>query len=257
MILRSHVGAVYGELLSCAFRRSARLGDHGPIVSFSFDDFPRSAYVVGGDLLKRFGGRGTYYVAMDLMGSRNNLGEQFHQRDLCSLVEDGHELASHTKSHLSSREVSFEQFRENVQEGREAIANATGMSDSGNFAYPYGHVTFGAKRKLGPELASCRGTRGGTNGPDLDLNLLRANRLYGDLDQAGPARELILRNKRQKSWLIFYTHDVDQRPSQFGCTPALLEAALSYAVDEGARVMTIAAVLAEIGIQIPQLTPST
>ncbi len=250
MKLRSYIGPIYREVLSSVFCRTVPLGGHGPIVSFSFDDFPRSAYTVGGEILKCFGGRGTYYVAMDLMNSTNNLGKHFEQIDLHSLTEEGHELASHTKSHLSSREVSFEIFRDNVWKGRETITGVTGREDSGNFAYPYGHVTFEAKRKLGPELMSCRGTCGGLNGPIIDLNLLRANSLYGDIGQLDRARKLIQRNQEEKSWLIFYTHDVSETPSEFGCTPRLLEATVSSAA-EGAKIMTIAAVLAQIRLQAP------
>ncbi len=92
-------------------------------------------------------------------------------------------------------------------------------------------------------MASCRGTTGGLNGPEVDLNLLRANNLYGDIDQFERVQKLILQNEKQRSWLIFYTHDVRQSPSRFGCTPALFEAAVSFAASRGSRMMTVAEVL--------------
>lgn len=247
MKLRSYIHAIHGKVLRSVFRRTVYLYGHGPIVSFSFDDFPRSAFTVGGDILKRYGGRGTYYVAMDLMNSTNALGEQFEQGDLHLLARDGHELASHTRSHLSSREVSFATFCDNVKKGREAIAEMTGLQDSGNFAYPYGDVTLEAKRKLDLGLASCRGTCGGINGPEIDLSLLRANSLYGDVRQLERAKTLIRQNQRIKGWLIFYTHDVTENPSAFGCTPALLESTVAYAA-QTSRIMTITAVLAQVRV---------
>lgn len=256
MKLRSYPSRIHRGLLSSVFRRIVPLGGHGPIVSFTFDDFPRSAYTVGGEILERYGCRGTYYAAIDLMNSKNALGEHFDQFDLRSLIEKGHELASHTKSHLSCREVSLKEFHENVQRGRQAIAHVAGMMDSGNFAYPFGHVTFRAKKKLGLELSSCRVNHEGTNGPDIDLNMLRANSLYGSSDQVEKAQKLILRNQQQKTWLIFYSHDVSERPSYWGCTPRLLEAAVSYALHQGARIMTIASVLAEMEVQPPGWTAS-
>ncbi len=54
--------------------------NRGPIVSFSFDDFPRTAYSAGGAILERFGVRGTYYAAAGLMNTANELGEQFRLR---------------------------------------------------------------------------------------------------------------------------------------------------------------------------------
>ena len=43
----------------------------------------------------------------------------------------------------------------------------------------------------------------------------------------------------RKAWLIFYTYDVADEPSHVGCTPRLLEAAVSEAVASGCAVLTI------------------
>jgi hypothetical protein len=39
---------------------------------------------------------------------------------------------------------------------------------------------------------------------------------------------------------------VVSKPSCFGCTPALLEAVVSFAAKRGARMMTVAEVVAEL-----------
>ena len=98
------------------------------------------------------------------------------KEDIDSLLAKGHELASQTFDHSSCRAVSLS--------GREGVEEIAGHG-SANFAYPYGHVTLWAKRKLGPELTSSRGIFPGLNGPEIDLSLLRANRLYGDVDECG------------------------------------------------------------------------
>jgi hypothetical protein len=95
-------------------------------------------------------------------------------------------------------------------------------------------------------MRSCRGTCSGFNGPQVDLNLLRANSLYGGIDQAEAAKQLILENEKRRSWLIFYSHDVVSNPSRFGCTPELLRTAVSFAADRKARMMTVAEVVAEL-----------
>ena len=59
---------------------------------------------------------------------------------------------------------------------------------------------------------------------------------------------LILENAKRKSWLIFYTHDVRPEPSRYGCTPELLEAAVSSAVHSGSRILTVREALAEVGV---------
>jgi peptidoglycan/xylan/chitin deacetylase (PgdA/CDA1 family) len=246
MGLRFYIGAVRRHFLSSVYSRHVPLGDRGPIVSFTFDDFPRTAYTVGGRILQEVGVRGTFYAALGLMNTSNELGEQFRLDDLHLLTKDGHELGSHTFSHLSCRKAALLEFRQDVHKGRDAIRNTTGLLDSGNFAYPYGAVTLRAKKILGREMISCRGTSGGINGPEVDLNLLRANSLYGDMDQFMQAERLISQNEHQKGWLIFYSHDVGSRPSRFGCTQSLLAAVVSLAAKRGSRIMTIADVLREI-----------
>jgi hypothetical protein len=102
---------------------------------------------------------------------------------------------------------------------------------------------------LGPTLTSSRSNFAGFNGPDVDLNLLKANRLYGDIDRARSLEELILENVARRSWLIFYTHDIRPGPSIYGCTPAFFESAVSFAARSGSRILTVQEVLAETGAQ--------
>jgi peptidoglycan/xylan/chitin deacetylase (PgdA/CDA1 family) len=246
--VRSGLGAARRRLLCSLYRRSAPLGNRGPIVSFTFDDFPRTACSAGGAILERFGVRGTYYAAAGLMNTSNELGEQFRLEDIDSLLEKGHELASHTFGHISCRSVSGKEFCEDVEKGRKAVEEVSGL-DSPNFAYPFGHVTLQAKRTLRLGLGSARSIVPGLNGPAIDLNLLRANSLYGDLEGARRAEELIADNTKQKAWLIFYTHDVRSKPSPFGCTPELLEFAVSSAARCGCRILTMGEALTEIGVQ--------
>jgi peptidoglycan/xylan/chitin deacetylase (PgdA/CDA1 family) len=271
MKLRSFLGAQRRRILSSFCCRYAPLGDSGPIVSFSFDDFPRTAYTAGAPILERYGMRGTYYTAMGMMNTSNPCGEQFHAEDLYALVDAGHELASHTMHHISSRAVSCWDFQNDVQEGNRALYQATGVNPT-NFAYPFGDVTLAIKSRLldaatpdasdsgnrpaltsqawtSSGLASARGIVPGLNGPQVDLNLLRANGLYGDIDRALPAEKLIAANLQRKSWLIFYTHDVQPNPSPYGCTPALLEAVVACAAESGARVLTVQEALQEIRAQ--------
>jgi peptidoglycan/xylan/chitin deacetylase (PgdA/CDA1 family) len=250
MLVKRQLGAVRRKFVSSMCKREALLGTCGPIVSFTFDDFPRSALTVGGEILRSHGVRGTYYAAPGMMDISNHLGNQFRASDLDKLLRDGHELASHTFSHVSCRSVSTERFRRDVEQGRRAIEQITGQSDSGNFAFPFGQITLRAKRVVGQDVASSRGIMGGFNGPVVDLNMLRANSLYGGQSNRANVRELMVENERRQSWLIFYTHDVSPTPSPFGCTPELLEFAVSFASQSCARVSTIAEVLSEVAPRV-------
>ena len=139
---------------------------------------------------------------------------------------------------------------------------------SANFSYPFGDVTPAIKKTLGPKLASSRSIFPGLNGPEIDLNLLKANSLYGGSDGASAenalasAKKLIAENAAQKSWLIFYTHDVQPQPSPYGCTPDLLRSVVSYAAassgrgaasQNGTRILTIQDALTALGA--PTIAP--
>lgn len=243
MKVRSQLGKIRDHFLSALYRRPAALGNIGPIVTFTFDDFPRSALTVGGCILESFDVRATYYVAMGLMDAETSQGRQFCREDLHSLVERGHEAAIHGFSHLSARNTPAEKFAADVSRCGALLQECLPGKASSNFAYPYGHATLSSKRKLGPGLCSSRGTIPGLNGPEMDLNLLRANFLYGDANQLERVQRLIDENAMQRSWLILYSHDVADSPSPHGCTPALLRETVRFALKQGARVLTVAAVM--------------
>jgi peptidoglycan/xylan/chitin deacetylase (PgdA/CDA1 family) len=246
--LRKLAGALRRRLLTGFYRRPVDLNGLGPIVTFSFDDFPRTALTSGAEILEKYGARGTYYVAMSLMGVKNNLGEQFYADDMKELVARGHEIGSHTYNHLSARNVSLKRFEQDVILGEHSIAQAIEAGPKGNFAYPYGEATIVTKKHIGPAMLCCRGTCPGINGPEVDLNLLRANSLYGGMERAEQAISLLEENRLKKGWLIFYSHDVRETPSPFGCTPELLDTVCSTAVAKQMRFMPVSQVMKELGL---------
>jgi peptidoglycan/xylan/chitin deacetylase (PgdA/CDA1 family) len=227
-------------------RREYSLPDREPIVSFTFDDFPRSALETGGKILKSHGGCGTYYAAMGLMGGAGKLGEYFSFEDLKSLLADGHELGSHTFSHLSCRTTPFPTFQSDAQKGRDAIINFTGTPELHQFAYPYGHMTLRAKGQIGSQMNSCRSTLKGINTSPVDLHMLRANNLYNGTIDLLAIEQLLRANDRRRGWLVFYTHDVRDNPSPWGCKPSQLEAVVRLATRMRARFLTVGRVIAQL-----------
>jgi peptidoglycan/xylan/chitin deacetylase (PgdA/CDA1 family) len=260
MSLRSQLGAVRSGILHRVYRRMVSKISAEPVVSFTFDDFPRTAYRAGGSILEAVGARGTYYAAPSLMNGSGELGEHFTPADLCSLLENGHELANHTFSHTSGRSVSAQEFKGDMERGRQSLEELTGRSVS-NFSYPFGHVTLLTKRALEGAVTSARGIHPGINGTEIDLNLLLANRIYGDMDQAPKLHALIHENVRRRGWLIFYTHDVRPQPSAYGCTPALFTSVVSEAERSGSQIVSVGGAMTGLGcpesvVQDPEPAPS-
>jgi len=220
-------------------RRDFNLPGSGPLVSFTFDDFPQSALHAGGAILKSYGVCGTYYTSMGLMNQANGLGRQFSAEDLTALLRDGHELGSHTFGHLSFRAASLKDFQADAVKGMKAVDSLTGADRPHQFSYPCGHAPFWAKKKIGEHFTTCRGIFPGINQSPVDLNLLRANSLYSysfDPDLIG---RLFEANEKSRGWLIFYTHDISETPSAFGCKPGEFECVVKQAVKKGCAIVPI------------------
>lgn len=252
------VSGAYGALVKASsrilWRRIVQLTLQRPVVTFCFDDFPRTALSCAGDILSRSGCHGTYYASAGLVNTTTELGEQFRQEDLADLLEEGHELGSHTCHHTSCRSVPFEAFVQDVWDGCKALEDMIGSAVSRNFAYPYGDVTLNSKRAL-TGMTSCRGIYSGMNGPAVDLNLLKACALYGGTEQLNRIEEIVGTAEKYNRWLIFYTHDVRQKPSRFGCTPGLLESTLSFVLERVVPVRSVQEVLEDQAL-FPSLNTS-
>src|ERR1041385_194185 len=85
------------------FQRPLAIKTARPLISFSFDDFPKSAWRDGGAILEQSGARGTYYVCLGLLNQDTPTGQICNLSDLKALCERGHELGCHTYSHCDSR----------------------------------------------------------------------------------------------------------------------------------------------------------
>lgn len=257
MSLRRLLGSVRSGILSSVQRREFRLPQGGPLVSFSFDDFPHSALEMGGAILKSHGMSGTYYAALGLMGKTSpQMGPYFAAKELETLLKDGHELGSHTFGHVSCRAASLSDFEADVLKGKEAVERIAGAGPSHHFAYPYGHATWRAKGMIGARFASCRGIFPGINTSPVDLNLLRANKLYSCSFDLKAISRLIRDNEEKRGWLIFYTHDLSDCPSGFGCTPAQFESVVKLVAQSRATVLPVGQVAGTGPIMPSDHTPS-
>jgi peptidoglycan/xylan/chitin deacetylase (PgdA/CDA1 family) len=211
--------------------RPVRVAWPGGVVSFTFDDFPKSALAAGGRILERYGARGTYYTSMMLAGTEGILGSMFDEEDILVAHRMGHEIACHTYTHLDCRSAAKSLILAEIRDNAGALSPFTKAAAPMNFAYPYGSLSATAKRVLAPRFSSCRGIERGINHGIADFADLLARDLYAaDFDDAA-LRCLIDCNRSVEGWLIFYTHDVASAPSPYGCTPEQLEAIVAYAAE--------------------------
>ena len=220
-------------------RKPAAQRSPAPLVSFAFDDFPRSAYTVAGKILAEHGVHATYYVSSGLARKETIMGEMFHREDLTALVAAGHEVACHTFDHVRCCDVESEELLKQCERNCQSLAETIGKYEPRNFSYPEGVVNPSAKRLLLSVYDTCRTTEHGINHGVVDLGFLRANPVYSTC-RIEDLKSLIAANVQQKGWLILYTHDVNEHPSRYGCTPDYFREAVSAVLESGAEVLTVA-----------------
>jgi peptidoglycan/xylan/chitin deacetylase (PgdA/CDA1 family) len=211
-----------------------------PIVSFTFDDAPVTAFGTGLEILKQFGARATYFVSLGILGADTEAGKIASIDDLARAVEAGSELGCHTFDHLDAWYTSSAEFMASVARNREALSGILPNASFTAFAYPKSGATLSIKPALAKTFLCCRGGGQATNEDSADLNLLKA--CFVDR-RTGVGVEFIRRlvdyNAVRRGWLILATHDVAADPSPYGCTPEFLEAIVQYASRSGALLLPV------------------
>ena len=222
-------------------RRDIEIKLDQPVVSFTFDDAPRSAFRTGGDILKEFGAPSTYFVSLGLLGAETEVGKIGSVDDLVDAVQSGDELGCHTFDHCDAWDISPTSFLASVERNRDALQRIVPGAQFKTFAYPKSGATLAVKPALSRRFECCRGGGQTFNTGRADLNLLNAcfldNWMKVDIDFM---KRLIDANAAQKGWLIIATHDVARESTRFGCTPNFLRAVAAHAKRSGASLLTVA-----------------
>jgi peptidoglycan/xylan/chitin deacetylase (PgdA/CDA1 family) len=225
------------------FRRPFAIESTRPLISFTFDDFPRTALSVGGSILHQRKLAGTYYVSLDLAGKEDASGSMFTLDDLRTAREQGHELGCHTFDHFDSGGTPTNVYVESVRANQRAFEKLFPGERFRTFSYPKSAPRGRTKQLTARNFDSCRGGGQAFNTGITDLNYLRAffiEQAQGDMQAM---RDIIDANRAANGWLIFATHDVCDAPSPYGCTPAIFEAVVDHAVQSGATILPVTAAL--------------
>lgn len=246
-------------LINSALRQAARhyrskpfvMRNSGPLVSFTFDDVPDSAFVNGAAVLESYGLRGTFYIAGGTLGAADTHWRVIESDQVRALHERDHEIGCHTfrhvrVDHLDARTMADE-CRRNLDTLRELCPGVTLT----NFCYPFGRASLPRKLWLQRQFDSCRGIYEGINAGTVDLGLLRVIELYDRTLTPEKLTRVLRETRARNGWLVFYTHDVVAPPSWIGCSPALLRTVIEAALAEQMPCLPIRSALMEIGYRRP------
>src|SRR5947209_4458424 len=107
-------GRYQRSVAAAFFTRKLALQSDVSYISFTFDDFPRSALRQGGAILAKFGLHATYYASFGLINTVSETGQIFIKDDVRELLRSGHELGCHTFSHCDSWSTRPDAFEASI-----------------------------------------------------------------------------------------------------------------------------------------------
>lgn len=214
-----------------------------PLVSFTFDDVPYSALTEGAAILERYDARGTFYIAGGLLGQHTDERRLIDAAGCAELVRRGHELGCHTFSHSDLRHLGGTALARDIAANRDLLGAFLPDGAPTNFAYPYNSGSFRARSLLAGRFRTARGGLHGVNRGPTDRTFLRALPI-----EQPEASVLALHGQvdalvAHPGWLIFFTHDLSETPTPYGCTPKSFEALVRHTRDAGCTILTVDAAL--------------
>lgn len=218
-----------------------------PIVTFTFDDCPRSSLLEGAEILETKQAEATYYVA----GSFLDHDDMLHPQDVTTLVAKGHEIGCHTYSHVPVWDFSAAGLQADCQKNARAMSERCGVSPMVSFSYPFGRVSMEAKLEIARRFGSARGVREGLNHGVIDLAQLKACSIFHGDYTTDRFRQLVADCKKSSAWLIFYTHDISAAPSEWGCKPEQFREVLDMVADAGIDILTMRAAVGRSSFRKP------
>ena len=211
-----------------------------PLISFSFDDFPISAYQNGGGFLLEQGAASTYYLTISLMGQNTEMGPIVQKNDLETVIENGCEVGCHTYDHIDALKSNAQQYQATIQRNQSEFSNIIPKMTFETFAYPYGTVTPETKEVIQKHFLGGRGGRQTINCNRIDLNLIHSffldERLHLKIEDI---QKIIDENDQKNGWLVFSTHDIQKSPSRYGCMISKFKSIVKYACSSDAEIVTV------------------
>lgn len=242
-------------LIDGVLRRAARhsrskpfaMRNTAPLVSFTFDDVPASAYTNGAAILEQYGLRGTFYIAAGTCGAMDRHWQVIDRAQVRALYDRGHEIGCHTFSHVAADRLGALDMEEECGRNRTLLRALCPGIQVANFCYPFGRVSLPRKRQLKDRFDSCRGIYQGINAGIIDLAMLRVIELYDRTLTRSKLARVLRETRSRRGWLIFYTHDVADPPSWIGASPRLLRETIEAVRAENMRCLPVCDALAAIG----------
>jgi peptidoglycan/xylan/chitin deacetylase (PgdA/CDA1 family) len=230
------------------FARARRpIATDRPIVTFTFDDVPDTAWTNGAAILEKYDARGTFYIAGGLEG-RIEPDRSLISADGCrDLFLRGHEIGCHTFSHRKVGSLSNHAFAGDLDRNGAFLMDAGISRRPTNFAFPYNAASPRIRQVLRQRYATCRAGGEAINRSTVDPWMLKAVEIRQPEDHALGLTRWIDDVAANPGWLIFFTHDIAAAPTPYGSKPETLERLVSHAIDRQCEILPVCEALNRFG----------
>ena len=236
--MRRYLKFIRRKWATISFAKKTYVKLDRPVISFTFDDAPVSAFLNGGSILSKFGVGGTYYIALSLMNGPDP-ETRFTTEHLKKALAQHNELGCHTYSHMDLSKTLSSIGIADIQKNQEVATALVPGLELKNFSYPFGAQTLPMKKFASTQFRSARGIEEGINVDTVDLCNLKTVKLYEGKHTLDYIFEKISEAERTNGWLIFYTHDVEDKFTDWGCSPRYFESVVHECLKRGIRVATV------------------
>jgi len=174
-------------------------GNKAAAVSITFDDGHISDYTLAVPALNERGFQGTFFIVTDWIDSAT-------WNEWKDVSNQGHEIASHTKTHAHLTQLSLTEMEEEIGESKVVIDAQIKTQQCLTFSYPYGEYNTNAKTIAEDHYIAARGI-------SCDLNTAPYNfygmRACSDSRSLGQMKAMTDAAEEQGKWLITYYHSLD------------------------------------------------
>lgn len=219
-----------------------------PIISFTFDDFPASAYTRTAPLFAQVGVQATFFTSLGLLGKMAPTGQIASPELFREVLASSHEVACHTFHHLDAFETPVGRYRESVEENLRGLRLFDQRATFATHSYPISFPRLRTKRYISRRFQAARAGGQTCNRGKIDLAYLQSFFIERSRSNPSAIRDQIDAAVQANAWLIFSTHDVSDQPTDYGCTPALFSSVLQWAVDSGAQILPVRDALRACGL---------
>lgn len=210
-----------------------------PIVSFTFDDVPETAHSAGARILEENGVRGTFYIAGGLLGKQEPDRHLISASGCKQLVENGHEIGCHTFSHHAVNRLSRRQLEADLDRNGRLLDDFDPGHGMRNFAFPYNRGSLYHRHIFASRYATAR-----AGGDRINRGIVNRSYLWG-MEIRQPESDACALTAQidavvaNPGWLVFFTHDISDTPTPYGCRPDTFALLVRYAISRHCLVLPV------------------